>query len=33
MKCIDLMVEEHQNIKRMLIIIRKLCYRILIGGK
>ncbi len=33
MKCIDLMVEEHGNIKRMLVVIRKLCYRILIGGQ
>ncbi len=33
MKCIDLMVEEHRNIKRMLTVIRKLCYRILIGGQ
>lgn len=29
MDCIELMVEEHKNIKRMLIIIRKLCYRII----
>ncbi len=33
MKCIDLLVEEHQNIKRMLVVIRKLCYRILNGGQ
>lgn len=29
MDCIDLMVEEHKNIKRMLVIVRKLCYRII----
>ncbi len=29
MSCIDLMVEEHRNIKRMLAVIRKYCYRIL----
>lgn len=33
MKCIELMVDEHKNIKRMLVVIRKLCYRILIGGQ
>lgn len=31
MKCIDLMVEEHRNIKRLLVVIRKRCYHILIG--
>jgi len=29
MNCIDLMVEEHRNIKRMLAVIRKYCYKIL----
>lgn len=29
MDCIDLMVEEHKNIKRMLQVIRKYCYKIL----
>lgn len=29
MDCIELMVEEHKNIKRMLSVIRKYCYRIL----
>jgi hemerythrin-like domain-containing protein len=29
MDCIDLMVQEHRNIKRMLAVIRKYCYRIL----
>jgi hemerythrin-like domain-containing protein len=29
MNCIELMVEEHRNIKRMLVVIRKYCYRIL----
>lgn len=29
MNCMDLMVEEHKNIKRMLAIIRKYCYKIL----
>lgn len=33
MKCIDLMVEEHKYIKRMLAVIRKYCYRILIGAQ
>lgn len=28
MNCIDLMVEEHRNVKRMLTVIRKLCYKI-----
>lgn len=31
MDSIDLMVEEHKNIKRMLSIIRKYCYRIING--
>lgn len=31
MDCIDLMVEEHKNIKRMLQVIRKYCYKILKG--
>lgn len=29
MDCIELMVEEHKNIKRMLAVIRKYCYKIL----
>lgn len=29
MNCIELMVEEHGNIKRMLAIIRKYCYKVL----
>lgn len=29
MNCIDLMVEEHKYVKRMLTVIRKLCYRII----
>lgn len=29
MNCIELMVEEHKNIKRMLAVIRKYCYKIL----
>jgi hemerythrin-like domain-containing protein len=33
MDCIELMVEEHRNIKRMLMVIRKYCYRILQGGR
>jgi hemerythrin-like domain-containing protein len=33
MNCIELMVEEHKNIKRMLGIIRKYCSRILNGEK
>lgn len=33
MNCIELMVEEHKNIKRMLAVIRKYCYRILKGEK
>ena len=33
MDCIGLMVEEHRNIKRMLTVIRKYCYRILKGEK
>lgn len=32
MKCIDLMVEEHKYIKRMLAVVRKYCYRVLIGA-
>lgn len=28
MNCIDIMVEEHKNIKRMLLVIRKVCYKI-----
>lgn len=28
-KSIDLMVEEHKNIKRMLMVIRKYCYKVL----
>ncbi|MDW7684524.1 MAG: hypothetical protein SCK29_10465, partial [Bacillota bacterium] len=31
MNCIELMVEEHKNIKRMLSVIRKTCYKILTG--
>jgi hemerythrin-like domain-containing protein len=31
MDCIEIMVEEHKNIKRMLNIIRKYCYKILTG--
>lgn len=31
MNCIELMVEEHKNIKRMLAVIRKFCYKILKG--
>lgn len=31
MNCIELMVEEHVHIKRMLAVIRKYCYRILKG--
>ncbi|MCX7711093.1 MAG: hemerythrin domain-containing protein [Clostridia bacterium] len=33
MNCIDLMVEEHVHIKRMLAVIRKYCYKILKGEK
>lgn len=33
MNCIELMVEEHKNIKRMLAVIRKYCNRILNGEK
>lgn len=33
MSCIELMVEEHKNIKRMLTVIRKFCYKILKGEK
>ncbi|MCX7921358.1 MAG: hemerythrin domain-containing protein [Clostridia bacterium] len=33
MNCIELMVEEHKNIKRMLAVIRKYCYKILKGEK
>lgn len=29
MNCIELMMDEHKNIKRMLTIIRKVCYRII----
>lgn len=29
MNCIELMVKEHENIKRMLTVIRKYCYKIL----
>lgn len=29
MDCIELMVEEHRNIKRMLSVIRKYCYKVL----
>lgn len=32
MNCFELMIEEHRNIKRMLVIIRKICSRILIGN-
>ncbi|EPR11824.1 hemerythrin domain-containing protein [Ruminiclostridium papyrosolvens] len=31
MNCIDLMVDEHKNIKRMLKVIRAYCYKILKG--
>lgn len=31
MNCIELMVDEHKNIKRMLEVIRKYCYRMLKG--
>lgn len=31
MNCIELMVDEHKNIKRMLEVIRKYCSRILNG--
>ena len=31
MNCIELMVEEHKNIKKMLAVIRKYCYKILTG--
>ncbi|MFZ5989041.1 MAG: hemerythrin domain-containing protein [Bacillota bacterium] len=31
MNCIELMVDEHKNIKRMLVVIRKYCNRILNG--
>lgn len=31
MNCIELMVEEHKYIKRVLAVIRKYCYRILNG--
>lgn len=31
MNCIELMVEEHKNIKRMLKVIRKYCYKLLKG--
>lgn len=27
MNCIDIMVDEHRNIKRMLMLIRKVCYK------
>ena len=33
MNCIELMVEEHKNIKRMLAVIRKYCYKILKNEK
>lgn len=33
MNCIDIMVEEHKNIKRMLAVIRKYCYKIVKGEK
>ncbi len=29
MGCIQLMIDEHKNIKRMLAVIRKLCYKVL----
>ncbi len=29
MECIQLMIDEHKNIKRMLAVIRKLCYKLL----
>jgi len=29
MNSIDIMVEEHKNVKRMLVVIRKLCYKII----
>ena len=29
MECIQLMIDEHKNIKRMLAVIRKLCYKVL----
>lgn len=29
MNCIELMMEEHKNIKRMLVVIRKYCYKVL----
>ncbi|SHK25151.1 Hemerythrin-like domain-containing protein [Clostridium cavendishii DSM 21758] len=31
MNSIDLMIEEHKNIKRMLIVVRKACFRVLEG--
>lgn len=33
MDCIDLMVDEHKNVKRMLKVIRAYCYNILKGEK
>jgi len=33
MNCIELMVDEHKNIKRMLAVVRKYCIRILNGEK
>lgn len=33
MNCIELMVDEHKNIKRMLAVVRKYCSRILNGEK
>ncbi|ACL76823.1 hemerythrin domain-containing protein [Ruminiclostridium cellulolyticum] len=33
MDCIDLMIDEHKNIKRMLKVIRAYCYKILKGEK
>lgn len=33
MNCIELMVDEHRYIKRMLAVIRKYCYKILKGEK
>ena len=33
MKSIDIMVEEHQNIRRMLNVIREISYRVMTNGE
>lgn len=33
MEAIRIMVEEHENVRRMLKVIRKICYRVLVNGE